>query len=268
MGVRTVSWRRFGHDRTYVNDDDGTSLGYRDEKTGEVHVTVAARAADVRAALAAPAAPAAPAPPAPPAPPAAPAPPAPPARPPDPRRQAAARKGLAVQSWHAPTLSEKALADELVRTSPFAWGREVVFDRYRLDFYCATARLAVEVDGSSHRNKRDADAERDAYFRALGIETLRVDARDVEKDPAAVVARLNRACVARAGAVPPVEVPAPGLLARLLGRTRRVEHAPLAPAEYAGRRRGGTFVCARCRAERPPSERSTRSAGCCTACAA
>lgn len=269
MGVTTVPWHRYGHRRTYVNDDDGTSLGYRDDKTGEVTVMVPAREEDVRRALAALAA--QPVPPKPVVPPKAAAPPAPPKRPVDPVRSQRAREAmhrrLAERSWHAPTLSEKALADELVRSSPFAWQRELPWDRYRLDFYCAAARLAVEVDGSSHRNRADRDVVRDAFFHAHGVETERIPAADVERDPAAVVAHLNRLCIQRAGRVPPAAVPAPGLFARLLGRTRPVTPQPLAPAEYAGRRKGGTFVCARCRCERPPAQRSVRTASCCTACA-
>src|SRR4051812_35469943 len=64
MGTQLVAWNRYGKRRTYVNDADGTSLGYRDEATGEVHVAVSARADDVRRALAAPTPPA-PTPPAP-----------------------------------------------------------------------------------------------------------------------------------------------------------------------------------------------------------
>jgi very-short-patch-repair endonuclease len=248
MGEQVVGWNRYGHRRTYVNDDDGTALGYRDEKTGAVTVLVAARADAVRRALAAPAPSTAP-------------------RAPDPRRQAAARKGLATQSWHSPTLSEKALADALTSGSPFHWAREVAWDRYRLDFYCAAARLAVEVDGSSHRHKAESDARRDEFFRGQGIETVRIPATDVERDSAAVVANLNRLCIARSGAVPPTVVPARGLVARLLGRTEQVVRPALAPGEYRGRRRGGAFVCARCRREHAAAERSATTASCCAACA-
>jgi very-short-patch-repair endonuclease len=183
------------------------------------------------------------------------------------RRRAALAAGRARRSWAAPTLSEKVLADELRRSSPYAWQREVPIDPYRLDFYCAAARLAVEVDGGSHRGRAERDAHRDAHFRDLGIETLRVSAGMVEHDPAAVVARINRACVARTGAVPPTAVPAPGMLARLLGRTAPVTRPPLAPEVYAGRRQGGAFVCARCREERTAAARSRRATSCCTTCA-
>jgi len=183
------------------------------------------------------------------------------------RRRAALAASRARGSWAAPTLSEKVLADELRRSSPFAWRREVRFDPYRLDFYCAAARLAVEVDGGSHRGRAERDARRDAHFRDLGIETLRLSAGMVERDPAAMVARVNRACVARTGTVPPTAVPAPGLLARLLGRTAPVRRPPLAPEVYGGVRRGGAFVCARCRQERTAAARSRRATSCCTTCA-
>lgn len=274
MGVSLVAWNRYGHKRTYVNEDDGTSLGYRDEKTGEIHVTVEARADEVHRALAAgPAEPAAP--------PVSPLPAVPETRPaPAPanavsagaspaavaRSAAVARRGVR-RAWSAPNLTEKALADELVRASPFLWEREVAMGPYRLDFYCARALLAVEVDGSSHRNRAGRDAERDAYFLRHGIETMRVEAGRVEHDCAAVVAEVNRRCIARTGSVPEVAAPARGLLGRLLGRTERVAPPPLAPPDYEVQPGRRSFVCARCRAERSPVLRSTRSPNCCTACA-
>ncbi|WP_294323829.1 endonuclease domain-containing protein [uncultured Sphingomonas sp.] len=59
---------------------------------------------------------------------------------------------------------------------------------YVLDFYCARARLAVEIDGEAHdRGTRPArDAERDAVLAAHGLTILRVPARDVLADPGVV----------------------------------------------------------------------------------
>jgi len=55
---------------------------------------------------------------------------------------------------------------------------------YILDFYCAEARLAVEVDGQMHGRPEQVahDARRDAYFRKMGIETLRLGA-ELLKEP-------------------------------------------------------------------------------------
>lgn len=58
-----------------------------------------------------------------------------------------------------------------------------------LDFYCAAAMLAVEVDGEAHdRGDRPArDQRRDAMLATHGIETLRIPARAVLADLEAVV---------------------------------------------------------------------------------
>lgn len=51
---------------------------------------------------------------------------------------------------------------------------------YVLDFYCAEARLCVEVDGGSHDLTHAHDATRDAFLkRRHGIATLRFEAREV-----------------------------------------------------------------------------------------
>lgn len=59
--------------------------------------------------------------------------------------------------------------------------RQHAADRYVLDFYCAPARLAIEVDGEAHaRGDRPMrDAARDAWLAAQGTRVLRYSARDV-----------------------------------------------------------------------------------------
>jgi very-short-patch-repair endonuclease len=57
---------------------------------------------------------------------------------------------------------------------------------YVLDFYCDAAKLAIEVDGSSHDfgDRPERDERRDAWLAAQGIATLRMSAvlilRDVD----------------------------------------------------------------------------------------
>jgi very-short-patch-repair endonuclease len=60
---------------------------------------------------------------------------------------------------------------------------------YVLDFYCSDARLAIEVDGAGHAfgDRPQRDLERDAWFAAAGIETLRVPAKLVLTDLARAV---------------------------------------------------------------------------------
>ncbi|MDG5488202.1 endonuclease domain-containing protein [Sphingomonas sp. BGYR3] len=63
---------------------------------------------------------------------------------------------------------------------------------YILDFYCAPAKLAVEVDGEAHErgNRPGRDAARDAWLSAHGVVTLRFSARDVASDLDAVVRQI------------------------------------------------------------------------------
>jgi len=64
--------------------------------------------------------------------------------------------------------------------APFQRGAE--FGGYLLDFYCPTAKLAVEVrDGNERDNFR-----RNEYLRRLGVELLHFSPKDVEQMPAGV----------------------------------------------------------------------------------
>ena len=73
--------------------------------------------------------------------------------------------------------------------------RELKFRRqhpigsYVVDFYCAAARLVVEVDGVSHdMSDRPAhDVRRDQWLRDQGLRVIRFDAGDVLKDPESTV---------------------------------------------------------------------------------
>jgi very-short-patch-repair endonuclease len=71
---------------------------------------------------------------------------------------------------------------------------------YSLDFYCPSAKLAIEVDGEVHNrgDQPQRDAERDAWVAGQGIRTLRIAAIDVMNDLDAV----TRLIVAECGILP------------------------------------------------------------------
>ena len=50
---------------------------------------------------------------------------------------------------------------------------------YFLDFFLPQYMVAVEIDGSVHRLKKDHDRRRDADFRSIGIRTIRIKNKDV-----------------------------------------------------------------------------------------
>ena len=77
--------------------------------------------------------------------------------------------------------------------------RDHPFGPYALDFYCAKAKLAIEVDGIGHDmgDHPQRDTARDAYVAANGVETVRIAAKDVLKDSQAAADAVVRMCLAR-----------------------------------------------------------------------
>jgi very-short-patch-repair endonuclease len=67
---------------------------------------------------------------------------------------------------------------------------------YVLDFYCAKARLDIEVDGWAHDNPANAqrDGNRSAFLRSQGVATTRIPAQRVLEDLEAVVRRIVVIC--------------------------------------------------------------------------
>lgn len=70
---------------------------------------------------------------------------------------------------------------EIVRKKRLGFGfrRQVPVGPYILDFYCAEAKLCVEVDGEQHALSRDRDEARDRFLLDRGIETLRIPSLDL-----------------------------------------------------------------------------------------
>ena len=65
--------------------------------------------------------------------------------------------------------------------------RQKIIGNYIVDFYCAEKAVVIEVDGSSHNNKQDEDAKRDAYLRSLGLVVIRLLVKDVLRNMEGVV---------------------------------------------------------------------------------
>ena len=59
---------------------------------------------------------------------------------------------------------------------------------YVLDFFCARANLAIEIDGIAHGmgDRPQRDARRDNWLRDHRIDTIRFPASDVLRDPIAI----------------------------------------------------------------------------------
>ena len=66
------------------------------------------------------------------------------------------------------------------------WRRQHPIGNYTADFACSHAHLVVELDGRSHDETQDTDANRDFALRELGWTTLRIPNRDLMRDAEAV----------------------------------------------------------------------------------
>ena len=68
-----------------------------------------------------------------------------------------------------------------------------------LDFFCSDARLAIEIDGAAHdiESRANRDVTREAQLQAAGIETVRIAASDVLRDPVLVADQIVRLTLAR-----------------------------------------------------------------------
>ncbi|WP_330704553.1 endonuclease domain-containing protein [Novosphingobium resinovorum] len=99
------------------------------------------------------------------------------------------------------TLPEGALWRALrSRPGGFKFRRQHPAGVYVLDFYCAAARLAIEIDGFAHNTGQvvERDRRRSHFLRSQGVATLRIPARVVLDDMAFVVSRIVEVCEGRA----------------------------------------------------------------------
>lgn len=80
---------------------------------------------------------------------------------------------------HAPTDVESELWYHLRarRMQGIKFRRQHPIPPYTVDFYCAAAKLVIELDGSQHGEKQDLS--RSAYLQRLGFRVMRFDNLDM-----------------------------------------------------------------------------------------
>ncbi|ATE66599.1 endonuclease domain-containing protein [Rhizorhabdus dicambivorans] len=98
------------------------------------------------------------------------------------------------------SLPEVLLRQELRKKAAGArFRRQHPMGPYILDFYCAEAKLVIEVDGISHDmgDRAERDEARDAWLKEQGLKVHRISAKDVLRDPVAVADSIRRLCEER-----------------------------------------------------------------------
>jgi very-short-patch-repair endonuclease len=99
---------------------------------------------------------------------------------------------------------------------------------YDLDFFCARANLAIEVDGFAHDtgNRPQQDMRRDQWLREHKIDTLRIPATEVLKDPHAIAEAIIETVeerIASFGKTPPSLLRNATSQSQVDGEDRRIE---------------------------------------------
>ena len=81
------------------------------------------------------------------------------------------------------TKEERHLWYDFLKGLPQTIKRQKIIGRYIVDFYCAAAKLVIELDGSQHYEEagKASDQERDAFFMAQGLTVLRYSNADVNE---------------------------------------------------------------------------------------
>ena len=82
------------------------------------------------------------------------------------------------------TPHERKLWFLFLRKYPVKIYKQRIIGKFIVDFYCAAAKLVIEVDGSQHYEPQGMayDIERSAFLSALGLEVLRFSNREIDRE--------------------------------------------------------------------------------------
>ena len=82
------------------------------------------------------------------------------------------------------TKEERHLWYDFLRLYPVRFLRQKVLGHYIVDFYCASAKLVVELDGSQHFEQEGLlyDQQRTAYLEQFGLQILRIANNDITRN--------------------------------------------------------------------------------------
>ena len=88
---------------------------------------------------------------------------------------------------------ERKLWYDYLRNYPLRFQRQKAIGGYIADFYCAKARLVIELDGGGHftPEQRDADAIRTKDLEAMNLTVLRISNLDVDRNFSGVCEQID-----------------------------------------------------------------------------
>ena len=91
------------------------------------------------------------------------------------------------------TPHERKLWYLFLRKYPVKIYKQRIIGRFIVDFYCASAKLVIELDGSQHYESQGIahDCERSAFLTAHGLEVLRFSNREIDRDFSGVCEQID-----------------------------------------------------------------------------
>ena len=102
---------------------------------------------------------------------------------------------LAKQLRKEMTGEERHLWYDFLRSYSVRFSRQKVLGKYIADFYCAEAKLVIELDGSQHYEDRNVkkDADRTAFLEGYGLRVIRIPNNEVGRNFCGVCAYIDAA---------------------------------------------------------------------------
>ena len=97
------------------------------------------------------------------------------------------------------TPHERKLWYLFLRKYPVKIYKQRIIGSFIVDFYCASAGLVIELDGSQHYGLKESayDWERTVYLESLGLIVLRVTNREIDCEFQSVCEQIHRVIQAR-----------------------------------------------------------------------
>ena len=91
------------------------------------------------------------------------------------------------------TPQELRLWYRFLRTYPIKIYKQRIIGDYIVDFYCASVKLVIEIDGSQHYEEsgKEKDTKRTAFLESLGLSVLWFSNRDINCDFDAVCEQID-----------------------------------------------------------------------------
>ena len=93
------------------------------------------------------------------------------------------------------TKEERHLWYDFLQKYPVPFSRQKVLGKYIVDFYCAQAKLVIELDGSQHFELKAMakDADRTSFLANYGLTVVRIPNNEIDQNFAGICEYIDQA---------------------------------------------------------------------------